>query len=44
MFRSIDVGVDKANAILRVEPMDIDGEELSPESEDISLCHVDFSL
>ena len=43
LFRSIDIGVDKANAILRVEPMDIDGEELSPESEDISLCHVDFS-
>ncbi len=35
LFRSIDIGVDKANAILRVEPMDIDGEELSPEREDI---------
>ena len=43
MFRSIDIGVDKANAILRVEPMDIDGEELSPEREDITLSHVDFS-
>ena len=31
LFRSIDIGVDKASAILRVEPMDIDGEELSPE-------------
>ena len=43
MFRSIDIGVDKASAILRVEPMDIDGEELSPEREDITLSHVDFS-
>ena len=43
MFRSIDIGVDKANAILSVEPMDIDGEELTPEREDIALSHVDFS-
>ena len=43
LFRSIDIGVDKANAILRVEPMDIDGAELSPEREDITLSHVDFS-
>ncbi len=35
--------MDKANAILRVEPMDIDGEELSPEREDITLSHVSFS-
>ena len=31
------------NAILRVEPMDVDGEDLSPEREDITLSHVDFS-
>lgn len=44
LFRcSIDIGVDKANAILRIESMDIDGEELSPEREDIELHHVDFS-
>ena len=43
LFRSIDIGVDKANAILNVEPMDIDGEDLSPEREDIELHHVDFS-
>ena len=35
--------MDKANAILRVEPMDIDGEELSLEREDITLSHVSFS-
>lgn len=43
LFRSIDIGVDKANSILSVEPMDIDGEELMPEREDITLSHVDFS-
>ena len=43
LFRSIDIGVDKANSILEVEPMDVDGEELTPEREDIALSHVDFS-
>ena len=43
LFRSIDIGVDKANAILNVVPMDIDGEGQTPEREDIALSHVDFS-
>lgn len=43
LFRSIDIGVDKANAILNVVPMDIDGEDLTLEREDITLSHVDFS-
>ena len=43
LFRSINIGVDKANSILNVEAMDIDGEEISSESEDIALSHVDFS-
>ena len=43
LFRSIDIGVDQANAILGVKPMDIDGEDLTPEREDIALSHVDFS-
>lgn len=43
LFRSIDIGVDKANAILNVVPMDIDGEDLTPEREDIAFSHVDFS-
>ncbi len=43
LFRSIDIGVDKANSILNVEPMDIDGEELTPTHEDICLNHVNFS-
>ena len=43
LFRSIDIGVDKANSILNVEPMDIDGEDLTPRCEDIALSHVSFS-
>lgn len=43
LFRSIDIGVEKANAILNVEPMDIDGRDIAPESCDIALKHVDFS-
>ncbi|MDO4334174.1 MAG: ABC transporter ATP-binding protein [Eubacteriales bacterium] len=43
LFRSIDIGVEKANAILRVEPMDIDGRDIVPKHCDIALEHVDFS-
>lgn len=43
LFRSIDIGVEKANAILNVEPMDIAGKEIVPDSHDIVLEHVDFS-
>lgn len=43
LFRSIDIGVEKANAILNVEPMDIDGREIVPDSCDITLEHVKFS-
>ena len=43
LFRSIDIGVEKANAILHVPPMDIDGQDILPERCDIALEHVDFS-
>ena len=43
LFRSIDIGVEKANAILNVEPMDIDGREIVPDNCAITLEHVDFS-
>ena len=43
LFRSIDIGVEKANAILNVQPMDIDGREIAPDRCDIALEHVDFS-
>lgn len=42
LFRSIDIGVEKANAILNVEPMDIAGKDITPERCDIALEHVDF--
>ena len=43
LFRSIDIGVEKANAILHVPPMDIDGQDILPERCDIALEHVNFS-
>lgn len=43
LFRSIDIGVEKANAILKVDPMDIEGKEIVPQNCDIALEHVDFS-
>lgn len=43
LFRSIDIGVDKENAILNVVPMDIDGGDQTPKREDIALSHVNFS-
>lgn len=43
LFRSIDIGVEKANAILNVKPMDEGGRDIIPPSCDIALTHVDFS-
>lgn len=43
LLRSINIGVDKANAVLATEPMDIDGVDVTPTSYDIVLDHVDFS-
>lgn len=43
LFRAIDIGVEKANNILKVEPMDIDGKDMAPNRHDIALEHVDFS-
>lgn len=43
LFRSIDIGVEKANAILNVQPMDVDGKEIVPDNCEITLEHVDFS-
>ncbi len=43
LYRSIDIGVEKANAILNVEPMDIDGKEMVPANYDITLDHVNFA-
>lgn len=43
MFRTIDMCVDKVNAVLSVKPMDIDGKDIEPERCDITLENVDFS-
>lgn len=43
LLRSIELGVDKANAILDLEGMEIRGEELEPETYDIELKHIDFA-
>ncbi len=43
LLRTINIGVDKANAILETEPMDIDGADVKPTSYDITLEHVDFA-
>ena len=43
LLRTVDVSVDKAQGILDLKPMDIDGQELIPENYDIDLDHVEFS-
>lgn len=43
LFRAIHVCMDKANAIMQVEPMDIDGKDRKPADHTLTLEHVDFS-
>lgn len=43
LLHVVSVCVDKANAILELDTMDIDGKEISPQSCDIELEHVSFS-
>lgn len=43
IMRAISHGMDKVNAIMEVEAMDIEGKEIKPENLDLSLEHVDFS-
>lgn len=43
LIRSVNIAVEKANAILNIEPMDIDGEDITPDSYDIDLKNVEFS-
>ena len=43
LLRTVDVSVDKAQGILDLKPMDIDGKDLIPENYDIDLDHVEFS-
>jgi ATP-binding cassette subfamily B protein IrtB len=43
LLRTIDVSVDKAQAILDLEPMDIKGADRKPETMDIAVDHIDFA-
>ena len=43
LLHTVSVCVDKANAILALDTVDIDGKEIKPENHDIELRHVSFS-
>lgn len=43
LLHVVSVCVDKANAILKLDTMDIDGREIEPENHDIELKNVKFS-
>lgn len=43
MLRTVEICVDKADAILQIKQMDIDGEDITPESHDISLENISFA-
>ncbi|MCR4842031.1 MAG: ABC transporter ATP-binding protein/permease [Eubacterium sp.] len=43
LLRVIENGVNKAEAVLKTEPMDIDGEDVKPESYDLVMEDVDFA-
>ena len=43
LIRSVNIAVEKANAILEIEPMDTEGDDIEPENFDIELKNVEFS-
>ncbi|MBP0967581.1 MAG: ATP-binding cassette domain-containing protein, partial [Oscillospiraceae bacterium] len=43
LLKVIGRGVDMANEILEIEPMDIDGEDIRPANMDIRLEHISFA-
>ncbi len=43
LLRTVDVSVDKAQGVLDLPAMDIDGKEITPENFDVELSGVDFS-
>ena len=43
LLRVVDISVDKAKAILDIEPMDISGEDAVPASFDLKADHIDFA-
>lgn len=43
LFRSIDIGVDKVNKILKVPSMETEGKKIIPEHYDIDMENIEFS-
>ncbi len=43
LLHAVSVGVDKANAILELDTMDIEGREIQPQNHDIELKNISFS-
>lgn len=43
LLRTVDVSVDKAQEILNLSAMDIDGKDIAPQNYDVDLQKVDFS-
>ena len=41
--RAVDISVDKAESVLAIENMDIDGEYIRTETQNIEMNHVDFA-
>lgn len=42
LLRVVDIGVDKAQTILDLSEMDIEGKEIAPKNYDVDINHVDF--
>ena len=42
LLRVVDMGVDKAQAILDLPEMDIEGKDITPKNYDVDIKHVDF--
>lgn len=43
LLRAVDISVDKAKSVLAIENMDIDGEYIETETQNIEMDHVDFA-
>ena len=43
LIRSVNIAIEKANSILKINPMDINGDDIVPENCNIDLEDVDFS-
>lgn len=43
LLRHVEAAVDKANKVLQLDTMDVDGLDIQPKNYDIELEHVDFS-